>query len=111
MYQFIGIRTIVKRIKAIKFMMKDKAVPKRKKALVIFGVAYLLMPIDLIPIAILPIAFLDDLALWGCILYYLKDTLDTYWLGEKEVDYSKKFNKEKIIDNVEFTVVENEKEK
>ena len=46
---FLGIQVIVKRFKAIKFMMADKSVPKRQKALIIFGIAYIFFPIDLIP--------------------------------------------------------------
>ncbi len=39
--QFLGIRVLLKRIKAIRFMMADKTVPKRKKALIVFGIIYL----------------------------------------------------------------------
>lgn len=38
---FLSFRFLIRRIKAIKEMMKDKTVPKRKKALVIFGLIYL----------------------------------------------------------------------
>ena len=48
--QFLGIQVLFKRIKAIKFMMKDKSVPRRKKALIILGIVYIFLPIDLIPI-------------------------------------------------------------
>ncbi len=109
MYHFLGFQVIFKRIKAIRFMMVDKKVSIWKKLLVVFGLVYLFSPIDLIPIAILPIALLDDIILWTCILLYLKDTLDSYWLGEKTEDYSKNFNKSKIIDNVEYTVDEDDK--
>ena len=34
--QFISFRVIMRRIKAIRYMMADKTVPKRKKLLVIF---------------------------------------------------------------------------
>ena len=106
MYQFLGFRVILKRFKAIRFMMADKKVSFWKKLMIVFGLIYLFSPIDLIPIAILPIAFLDDIIVWLSILYYLKDTLDAYWLGEKEEDYSKKFNKSKIVEDVEYTVEE-----
>ncbi len=43
--QFFGLRVIIRRIKAIKFMMADRSVPKRKKALIVFGIIYLLLPI------------------------------------------------------------------
>ena len=59
--QFISFRVLFRRIKAISSMMKDRSVPKRKKALVIFGILYLFMPLDLIPPVIFPFGFLDDL--------------------------------------------------
>lgn len=62
---------------------------KAKKALVIFGIIYLFLPVDLIPPVLFPIAWVDDFILWLWILWHLKDILDTYWLGEKEVDLSK----------------------
>lgn len=107
--QFWGLRTIFKRIKAIKFFLKDKEVPKRKKALVIFGIIYLLMPIDLVPIVIFPFGITDDLILWVFILWHLKDELDSYWIGEKDEDLSKKFRSKNIVEGVEFEVYENDK--
>ena len=76
--QFFGLRVLIKRIKAIRFMMADRSVPKRKKALVIAGIIYLFLPIDLIPPILFPIAWMDDLALWLFILWYLRDELDKY---------------------------------
>ena len=48
--QFWSIRVILSRLKAIRFMMADKTVPKTKKALIIAGIAYLFLPLDLIRI-------------------------------------------------------------
>ncbi len=104
MFHILGFQVIFRRIKAIRFMMVDKNVPIRKKLIVVFGLVYLFSPIDLIPILIFPIALLDDIILWTCILLYLKDTLDSYWMGDKEEDFSQKFKKNKIVDDVEFTV-------
>jgi uncharacterized membrane protein YkvA (DUF1232 family) len=81
--QYLGFRVLLKRITAIRFMMKDKAVSIWKKALIIAGIAYVVMPIDLIPIAILPVSWLDDVLLWVFILWYLRHELDKYWLGGK----------------------------
>lgn len=102
--QFIGLRVIFKRIKAIRFMMKDKSVPKRKKALIIAGLIYLVLPVDLIPPVLFPIAWIDDLILWLWILWHLREELDKYWLGEKTVDFSKKYRGKTIIDDVEYEV-------
>ena len=62
--QFLGFQVLIRRVKAIKFMMKDKSVPKRKKALIIFGIIYLFLPVDLIPPILFPIAWIDDLVPW-----------------------------------------------
>ena len=79
--QFLSLRFIINRIKAISSMMRDKTVPKRKKALVIFGLIYLVLPVDIIPPVLFPFGFLDDLVLWIWIIWHLKDTLDQYWVG------------------------------
>ena len=102
--QFISFRVLGSRIKAIGSMMADKTVPKRKKLLVVLGIIYLFLPVDLIPPVLFPFGFLDDLVLWIWILWTLKDTLDNYWVGEKEEDFSGNFRKEDIIEGVEFTV-------
>ncbi|MBN7774612.1 YkvA family protein [Clostridium aminobutyricum] len=110
MYQFIGFNIIFKRIKAIKYMMKDKSVPKRKKILVIFGIIYLLWPVDLIPPILFPIAWVDDFILWVWILWHLKDELDKYWIGDSPEDLSKKYKGKTIIDDVSFQVEPEENE-
>lgn len=102
--QWIGWRVILKRIKAIKFMMKDKAVSKLKKALIIAGLCYVAMPFDIIPVVLFPISWMDDLILWGWIIWYLREELDKYWLGEKEVDLSKKFRGKTIVEGVEYEI-------
>lgn len=114
MYQFIGFNVIFKRIKAIRFMMADKSVPKRKKLLIVLGIIYLFLPVDLIPPVLFPIAWMDDLVLWIWILWHLKDELDKYWLGEKAEDLSKKYKSKDVIDiddsGYEVEIDENNKE-
>ena len=108
--QFISFRVLSRRIKAISSMMKDKTVPKRKKLLIVLGIIYLFLPIDLIPPVLFPIGFLDDLVLWIWIIWHLKDTLDQYWVGEKEVDLSRDFKNKDIVEGVEFTVDQEDEE-
>lgn len=108
--QFITFRVLLKRIGAITHLLRDKTVPLRKKALVVFGIVYLFMPVDLVPAILFPFAFLDDLVLWIYILWHLKDELDAYWLGEKDADLSKKFRDKTMVEGVEFDI-EDEKEK
>lgn len=109
--QYFGLRVIMKRIKAIKFMMADKSVPKRKKALIIFGIAYIFFPIDLIPPIFFPLSLIDDLLLWVFILWYLSSELDKYWMGGKTKDYSKKFRGKTFVDDVEYEVNEDSDKK
>ena len=101
---FIGYRVLLKRIKAIRFMMKDKSVPKRKKALIIAGIIYLFLPVDIIPPVLFPIAWVDDLILWIWILWHLREELDKYWLGEQTVDLSKNYRGKTIIDDASYEV-------
>ena len=108
--QFISFRVLSKRIKAILSMMKDKTVPKRKKLLIVLGIIYLFLPIDLIPPVLFPFGFLDDLVLWIWIIWHLKDTLDQYWVGEKDVDLSRDFKNKDIVEGVEFTVDQEDEE-
>ena len=108
--QFISFRVLSKRRKAISSMMKDKTVPKRKKLLIVLGIIYLFLPIDLIPPVLFPFGFLDDLVLWIWIIWHLKDTLDQYWVGEKEVDLSRDFKNKDIVEGVEFTVDQEDEE-
>lgn len=102
--QFFGFRVLIKRIKAIRFMMADKTVPKRKKAIVIAGIVYLFLPFDIIPPFIFPIGIIDDIIVWLLILWYLSSELDKYWVGEKPKDYSGKYRGKKIVDDVEYKV-------
>ncbi len=102
--QFITFRVLARRIKAIGSLLKDRTVPLRKKALVIFGILYLFLPVDLIPPILFPFGFIDDLILWIYILWTLKDELDSYWMGEKTEDLSKKFRDKTFVEGVEFDV-------
>ena len=101
----IAFNILFKRIKAIRFMLKDKEVHLWKKALVVAGLIYLVLPFDLIPPVLFPIAWMDDLVLWIWILWVLRKTLDKYWMGETE-DYSKKYKGKEVIDDVDYEVKE-----
>lgn len=109
--QFISFRVFFKRIGAIYYLLKDKTVPFHKKALVVFGIVYLFLPIDLIPPILFPFGFLDDLILWIYIIWSLKDQLDTYWMGDKNDDLSKKFKNKTIVEGVDFDVEDSNKDK
>lgn len=106
--QFLSFRVLIRRIKAIRFMMADKSVPKRKKLLIVLGIIYLFLPVDLIPPILFPIAWIDDLILWLFILWYLSSELDKYWTGGKSKDFSKKYKGKKVVDDVTYEVDEEE---
>ncbi|MDD4583184.1 MAG: DUF1232 domain-containing protein [Eubacteriales bacterium] len=109
--QFIFMRVLLKRIRAIPSFLRDKTVPKRKKLIIVLGILYLIMPIDLIPAPILIFGFVDDLVIWGFIIYYLRDELDRYWLGVKEVRPEERFRGKKIINDVNFEVKDDTEDK
>ena len=73
--QFLSWTFIRGRIKAIGSMMRDKNVPKRKKALIVFGLIYLVLPVDIIPPVLFPFGILDDLVLWVWIIWHLISSL------------------------------------
>ena len=108
--QFLSLRILMRRIKSLSALMRDKEVPKRKKALVIAGMIYLFMPLDLIPPVIFPFGFVDDLVLWLWIIWHLKDELDRYQdssaasAAEEAGDFSARFKQEDIVDGVSFSV-------
>ena len=102
--QFWSFRVIFSRLKAIRFMMADKTVPKSKKAIIIAGIVYLFLPFDLIPARVFPLSLIDDVVVWLVIIWYLKKELDVYWTGEKSKDLSKKYKDRDIVDDVDFEV-------
>ncbi len=108
-----GIRILLRRIKSIKAYLKDPSAPKIKKFLLIFGIIYLLSPIDLIPAPVLGFSLIDDAVLWAAILSYLAEELDRYAEAEPETpSFSKaeeRYQGKKIIE-VEATVVEDDED-
>lgn len=112
--QFISLAVLFKRIRAIRFMMSDRSVPIWKKGLIVFGIAYLLLPVDLIPPFVPVFGFLDDFILWLFLLDFLKDELDKYW-KDGSFEHSsavrgaqKKYRGKNIVDGVEYEVHEEE---
>ena len=109
--QFIFFQVLLKRIKAIRYFMKDKEVPLRKKIIIVAGILYLLSPIDLIPEPILIFGVLDDIVLWTFIIWYLKSELDKYWIETDQVKPAEKFRGKNIIDDVNFEVEDDENQR
>lgn len=107
---WIGFNVLVKRVKAIRVMMRDKNVPKRKKLVILAGILYVFSPIDLLPIVVFPVAILDDLLVWFLILWYLRSELDKYWIGGKTADLSRKFARKTVIDDVSYEIHDDKKD-
>lgn len=102
---------LIKELRSIRYLFRDKTAPMKYKVAVVLGLIYLASPIDLIPAPVLGFGILDDLVIWGILLYYLKEPLSRY---EKEFgEKPKKPPKGKhIIEDVTYTVVtDDEKEK
>ena len=109
--RFISLLVLGKRIGAIGQMMKDKSVSFWKKLLIVFGIVYLISPIDIIPAPVFMFAWVDDFILWIWILWYLRDELDKYCKIEKSENLSKKFYGKNIVEGVEYEVEETDDEK
>ena len=94
------------RLKHIKHLLKDKTVAGWKKALVIFAIVYLFLPLDLIPPLIPVFGFLDDAVLWTGVLYLVWDELGKY--GERKEftksEKKKNFHGKNMVDGAEFEV-------
>lgn len=100
-------KAFFRRIKAFVPFMKDSSVPKRKKALVIFGIVYLFLPVDIIPPIFFPIGFVDDIILWMYILTHLGEELDSYaGASSDRKNTPKKFRDKNIVEGVQFEVEE-----
>jgi uncharacterized membrane protein YkvA (DUF1232 family) len=87
----------------VKFLF-DKKIPLKEKWWIIIPVIYILSPVDLIPEPILGFGFIDDLVM----LVYLISVV-----MEKTKKYNEKNNvsEEKIIENVNYEIKDDEEEK
>ena len=100
MRRITALRVLISRIKHIKDYLRDPSASKIKKFLIIFGIIYLLSPIDLIPAPVLGFSIIDDAVLWGAILSYLAEELDRYGREENPVsaEARKRYKGMTIID-------------
>ena len=109
--RFVAIRTLMRRIRHIKDYLRDPSASKIRKLLIIFGIIYLLSPIDLIPAPVLGFSVIDDAVLWTAILTWLAGELDRY--GEEGGAVSeaarRKYDSADIID-AEARVIDEEEE-
>ncbi len=103
-------RVLISRVKHIKDYLRDPSASKIKKFLIIFGIIYLLSPIDLIPAPVLGFSIIDDAVLWGAILSYLAEELDRYGREENPLsrEARKRYKGMTIIDGEGRVVEESE---
>ena len=57
-----AVYAFIRRIGSIGSMLRDPSVRFWKKLLVVGGIVYLFLPVDLIPPFLLPVGWIDDLA-------------------------------------------------
>lgn len=104
--QRLTLALLLGRLKHIKNLLKDKEVAFWKKALVVFAIFYLFLPLDLIPPLIPVFGFLDDAVLWAGVLYLVWDELGKYGQTKEFTKSEKKknFHGKNMVDGVEFEV-------
>lgn len=95
---------ILFRISLIFKFLFNKKIPLKEKWWIIIPVIYLLSPVDLIPEPILGFGFVDDIVMLVYLLSVVMDKTNKY--NEKN-----EVNDEKIIENVEYEVRDDEEEK
>jgi len=87
----------------LKFLF-DKRIPLKEKWWIIIPVIYIFSPVDLIPEPILGFGFVDDIVMLGFLLSIVVDKTKKYY-DKNEI------NKEKIIENVEYEIKNDEEDK
>ena len=95
----------MKRIGVLPKFIKDPRVSIWKKVMVFVGLAYVINPFDLIPVPVfLVFGLIDDAVIIGYVLSRISDELDYYI----ENPHSKEFSKDKIIDDIEYRIDDEE---
>ena len=104
--QKLTLALLLARLKNIKNLLKDESAAFWKKALVVFALVYLFLPLDLIPPLIAVFGFLDDAILWIGVLSLLWEELGKYGDPKDFVkpEKKKKYRGKNMVDGVEFEV-------
>jgi len=95
---------ILFRISLIFKFLFNKEIPLKEKWWIIIPVIYLVSPIDLIPEPILGFGFVDDFVMLAYLLSVVMDKTKKY--NEKN-----ETDKEKIIENVDYEIKDDEEKK
>lgn len=91
----------------------DKNIPLKEKLWIILPGIYLLSPVDLIPEPILGFGIIDDIIVLGFLLSLVNKKTNEYYNSdnsEKHSSQKNEKNNEKIIENVEYEVHNEEEE-
>ena len=99
---------LLRRIRGIVPMFKDKAVPWWKKAIIIAGIVYLILPVDLIPPLVPVFGWLDDIILWIAILYFMGTELESHMPGSSKTPDEDKYKYSNDAYEVNYTVIDSE---
>lgn len=105
-----SIKHLYRRILNIRLYLKDSKKSVLKKILIIFGIIYLLSPLDLVPEPVFGFGIVDDLVLWGFILSSLAGELDSYTGQEGMSKEAGRHYKGKKIYEAEARVVDDEED-
>ncbi len=92
---------MIRNLRYIKQLFRDKHVPMWQKILLVFGFIYILSPIDLIPAPALGFAVIDDIAVFLFAVYSLRENLARY----KEKDENGN-----IHENADYSIVDDKDE-
>ena len=103
--RYLALSVLLRRLKAVPKLMKDRSVSLWKKALVVFGIVYLALPVDLIPPIVPVFGFLDDVILWAFILVHLKDELDRYAIPQEGGSGADRYTGRDVLE-ADYTVEE-----
>jgi len=98
---------ILLRLSLIYKFLFNKEIPLKEKWWIIIPVIYLVSPIDLIPEPILGFGFVDDLVMLTYLLSVVMDKTKKY----NNKNNKNETSKEKIIEDVDYEIKEDEEEK
>ncbi len=95
----------------------DKNIPLKEKWWIIIPVIYMFSPVDLIPEPILGFGFVDDIIVLGFLLSLVNSKAKKYYdensnnFDKKDEENKKDVKNEKIIENVEYEIKDDEEQK
>lgn len=98
---------ILFRLSLIFKFLFNKEIPLKEKWWIIIPVIYLLSPVDLIPEPILGFGFVDDLVMLTYLLSVVMDKTKKY----NDKNNKNEASEEKIIENVDYEIKDDEEEK